>query len=88
MTNATVLLVCHDLVFFPFNGVGGLFEALPQFGISRDQNAYKYEHGCLAFHSLQTPSSLMQQAFQWWEFMLLEIDLFTGCGELARYLYP
>jgi hypothetical protein len=54
MTNATVLLVCHDLVFFPFNGVGGLFEALPQFGISRDQNAYKYEHGCLAFHTLVT----------------------------------
>jgi hypothetical protein len=50
MTNVTVLLINHDSVFF--DGVGSPFEALPRFGISRDQNAYKCERGCLTFHSM------------------------------------
>jgi hypothetical protein len=41
-------LISHDSVFF--DGVGSPFEALPRFGISRDQNAYKCERGCLTFH--------------------------------------
>jgi hypothetical protein len=49
MINVTVLLISHDFVFF--NGVGSPFEALPRFGISRDQNAYKCERGCLTFHT-------------------------------------
>jgi hypothetical protein len=50
MINVTVLLISHDFVFF--DGVGSPFEALPRFGISRDQNAYKCERGCLTFHSI------------------------------------
>jgi hypothetical protein len=49
-TNVTVLLISHDSVFF--DGVGSPFEALPRFGISRDQNAYKCERGCLTFHTM------------------------------------